>query len=194
MSNREGAPGLGHGSSAVLTRRDLRFGRRRERLRTKAWKPSCGGGRNARPRGLQRAGRLGSGVVGIAVAECVKGSVVVVGDVNDAALAASKRNAARNDVHIDAVHSSLYDAFAPHSFDVITVHPPAVPYPDGDDWGFSTGMRVATNGGSDGSVLVLRSIAEAAPKLRPGGRLLLLLPTGPRPDCPRRARPSLPTR
>jgi hypothetical protein len=37
-------------------------------------------------------------------------------------------------------------------------------------------MRVATNGGSDGSVLVLRSIAEAARPLRPGGRLLLLLP------------------
>jgi hypothetical protein len=59
---------------------------------------------------------------------------------------------------------------------VVTVHPPAVPYPADGDWGLTRGMRVATDGGGDGSTLVVRSIVEAHPLLKPGGRLLLLLP------------------
>ena len=74
------------------------------------------------------------------------------------------------------VSSNFYDHFADDEFDVITVHPPAVPYPEGGDWGLSPGMRVATHGGADGSALVVRSIAEARRCLKDGGRLLLLLP------------------
>lgn len=118
----------------------------------------------------------GSGVVGIAIARHVPGSKVSVSDINEAALAASRRNAAQNGVNIQVVSSSLYDAFAEEAFDVITVHPPAVPYPEGSDWGLSAGMRVATNGGDDGSELVVRSIVEAKAHLKKDGRLLLLLP------------------
>jgi release factor glutamine methyltransferase len=118
----------------------------------------------------------GSGVVGIAIAKNVQGAEVTVSDINEAALAAARRNALRNQVQVEVVFSGLYDAFGAQAFDFITVHPPAVPYPDGDDWGLSDGMRVATHGGDDGSTLVLRSIAEAAPHLKRGGRLLLLLP------------------
>jgi len=118
----------------------------------------------------------GSGVVGIAIAKHVRGAHVTVSDINNAALAAARRNALRNQVQVEVIYSGLYDAFCDQAFDFITVHPPAVPYPDGDDWGLSDGMRVATDGGDDGSTLVLRSIAEAAPRLKRGGRLLLLLP------------------
>jgi release factor glutamine methyltransferase len=118
----------------------------------------------------------GSGVVGIAIARYVTGSIVTVADLAEPALETAQRNAAANGVNLEVVRSDLYAAFEPGSFDVITVHPPAVPYPAEADWGLSGGMRVATDGGDDGSALVVRSIVEAKPLLRAGGRLLLLLP------------------
>jgi methylase of polypeptide subunit release factors len=118
----------------------------------------------------------GSGIVGIAVGKFVRDTSVVLSDINEAALSSAKRNAARNGVVVKLVPSNLYDHFADNEFDAITVHPPAVPYPDGADWGLSPGMRVATHGGDDGSELVVRSIAEARRCLQDGGRLLLLLP------------------
>lgn len=118
----------------------------------------------------------GSGVVGIAVARYVPDAKVSVADVNPAALAAARHNASINQVHIDVHASDLYGAFPLDWFDVISVHPPAVPYPFGASWGLSEGMTLATNGGSDGSELVIRSIVEAREHLKTGGRLLLLLP------------------
>ena len=118
----------------------------------------------------------GSGVVGLAVARHVAGSVVTVADLAEPALETARRNADANGVNLHVVRSDLYGAFEPASFDVITVHPPAVPYPADGDWGLTQGMRVATDGGDDGSELVVRSIVEARPLLKPGGRLLLLLP------------------
>ena len=118
----------------------------------------------------------GNGVVGIAVSKFVPYSSVVLSDINDAALSSAKRNAARNGVAVQLVPSNFYDQFANDEFDVITVHPPAVPYPEGRDWGLSAGMKVATHGDADGSALVVRSIAEAHRCLKNRGRLLLLLP------------------
>jgi methylase of polypeptide subunit release factors len=118
----------------------------------------------------------GSGIVGIAVGKFVRDASVVLSDINDAALAAARRNAARNGVIVRLVPSNFYENFGAEEFDTITVHPPAVPYPMGADWGLSPGMRVATHGGDDGSELVVRSIAEARRCLKDGGRLLLLLP------------------
>lgn len=118
----------------------------------------------------------GSGVVGIAVARYVGGSQVSVADLNPAALAAARANAAANGVNLQVLSSDLYSAFPKDWFDVISVHPPAVPYPPGATWGLSEGMTLATHGGSDGSELVIRSIVEARAHLKPGGRLLLLLP------------------
>jgi HemK-like putative methylase len=118
----------------------------------------------------------GSGVVGIAVGKFVRDVSVVLSDINEAALSSAKRNARRNGVVVKLVSSNFYDHFADDEFDVITVHPPAVPYPQWGDWGLSPGMRVATHGGDDGSALVVRSIAEAHRCLKDGGKLLLLLP------------------
>ena len=118
----------------------------------------------------------GSGVVGLAVARHVAGSIVTVADLAEKALETANRNAAANGLALTVQRSDLYAAFQPASFDVVTVHPPAVPYPSDGDWGLTQGMRVATDGGDDGSELVIRSIVEAKPLLRPGGRLLLLLP------------------
>jgi methylase of polypeptide subunit release factors len=118
----------------------------------------------------------GSGVVGLAVARHVPGSVVTVADLAEKALDIASRNAKTNGLSITVQQSDLYAAFQPESFDVVTVHPPAVPYPSDADWGLTHGMRIATDGGNDGSELVIRSIVEAKPLLRPGGRLLLLLP------------------
>jgi release factor glutamine methyltransferase len=118
----------------------------------------------------------GSGVVGIAVARYVAAAEVSVADVNPAALEAARNNAETNGVAIEVIDSDLYHSFPEDWFDAISVHPPAVPYPAGATWGMSEGMTLATHGGSDGSELVIRSIVEARSHLRPGGRLLLLLP------------------
>lgn len=118
----------------------------------------------------------GSGVIGIAIASLVPGAEVTVSDVNEKSLAEARKNAARNGTVVRTVVSDFYAAFDDDAFDFVTVHPPAVPYPPDTDWGLSAGMRIATDGGSDGSHLVSRSILEAHRVIRPGGRLLLLLP------------------
>ena len=118
----------------------------------------------------------GSGVVAIAIAKFVPQTDVFASDLNPEAVAATKRNAEQNGVAITTVVDDLYESFPDNEFDVITVHPPAVPYPPQKDWGMTDGMNVATNGGDDGSVLVSRSIVEAKHCLKKNGKLLLLLP------------------
>ena len=118
----------------------------------------------------------GSGVVGIAAAKAAPESEITLADSSTVALEAARANASRNGVNVQTVISDLYNAFDDEYFDMITVHPPAVPYPEGKDWGMSDGMRLATHGGHDGSRLVVRSIEEAARCLKPEGKLLLLLP------------------
>ena len=97
-------------------------------------------------------------------------------DSNDEVLQVAKENYERNSVQADTVYSDLYGSFASEEFDLIAVHPPAVPYPVGKDWGMSKGMRFATHGGADGSTLVTRSISESSRCLKPEGKFLLLLP------------------
>ncbi len=118
----------------------------------------------------------GSGIVGIAIAKYVRDVSVVLSDINEEALSVARKNSERNDVHVTTVVSALYDQFSDDEFDTITVHPPAVPYPDGEDWGLSAGMRIATHGGEDGSRLVIPSIGEASRCLKQSGKLLILLP------------------
>jgi release factor glutamine methyltransferase len=118
----------------------------------------------------------GSGVVAISIAKFVPNVTVFVSDFNPDAVAATRLNAEKNSVEITAVVGDLYEQFPEDEFDVITVHPPAVPYPPQRDWGMTTGMRFATFGGEDGSLLVSRSITEAKRCLKKNGKLLLLLP------------------
>lgn len=118
----------------------------------------------------------GSGAIAIAIAKFVARSRVTASDINPEAVAATLHNARLNKVKIKVVAGNLYRPFKPSSFDVIIVHPPAVPYPSGRTWGMTKGMSVATNGGPDGSIVVTRSISEAVTYLKPKGRLILLLP------------------
>lgn len=118
----------------------------------------------------------GSGAVAIAVAKFVQGTDVTASDINPEAINTVLINAKLNNIQLKTVTGDWYKPFKPNSFDVIVVHPPAVPYPKNKTWGLSKGMTVATNGGFDGSELVVRSITEAIKYLKPGGNLLLLLP------------------
>lgn len=118
----------------------------------------------------------GSGVVAIAVAKFIKGSKVTASDINKEAIKATNINAKLNKVKIKTLVGDLFKSFQANSFEVIAVHPPAVPYPVNKTWGLSKGMTIATNGGCDGSNLVVKSIFQAVRYLKPKGKLLLLLP------------------
>ncbi|HEY4473938.1 MAG TPA: HemK2/MTQ2 family protein methyltransferase [Candidatus Paceibacterota bacterium] len=118
----------------------------------------------------------GSGAVAIAVAKFVKNSKVTASDINATVIRVTQHNARLNNVKIKTVVGNLFQPFKQRSFDVIAIHPPAVPYPAHTTWGLTKGMTIATNGGPDGSRLVVKSITQAVRYLKPGGELLLLLP------------------
>src|SRR3989344_3104528 len=118
----------------------------------------------------------GSGAVAIAVAKFVRNAKVTASDINATAIQVTRLNARLNNVKIQTSVGNLFQPFQTRSFDVIVVHPPAVPYPPHTTWGLTRGMTVATNGGPDGSRLVVQSIVQAVRYLKPGGKLLLLLP------------------
>lgn len=118
----------------------------------------------------------GSGAVAIAVAKFVKGSKVVASDISKKAIKVTHANAQLNKVKIKTVVGNLFKPFKAGSFNVIAIHPPAVPYLAHATWGFTRGMAVATNGGPDGSQTLVKSISQAERYLKPGGKLLLLLP------------------
>lgn len=118
----------------------------------------------------------GSGVVGIVVAQNKPGAAVTLSDISSEAMEVALKNAMINHVKVDAVTSDMFHVFRGHKFDVITAHPPAIPYLPGEDWSMTDGMRIATDGGEDGSRFVIRTIEETKEHLEPGGFLLLLLP------------------
>lgn len=118
----------------------------------------------------------GCGIVGIAVAKFVPKAIVTSSDINPKAIALAKKNAEQNNVKIKAVQSDFYQKFPKNAFEVITAHPPAVPYPPKKNWGLTKGMTVATNGGSDGSEMMVRAIVESKRCLKKNGKFLLLLP------------------
>lgn len=118
----------------------------------------------------------GCGVVAIAMAKFVPNLEVFASDINPEAISIAKKNVKLNKVKVNLVQSNLYKRFRDNEFDMITVHPPAVPYLKSKDWSMTEGMKIATNGGPDGSKLVIRSIIEAKRCLKKKGRLLLLLP------------------
>lgn len=118
----------------------------------------------------------GCGVVAIAIAKFVSHAHVVATDINPEAVSVAKQNAQRNNVNLKVLLADLYTPFQDEEFDVIVIHPPAIPYLPETDWGMSKGMGIATNGGLDGSDLLIRFIADAKRCLKKNGKLLLLLP------------------
>ncbi|MBI4092985.1 MAG: methyltransferase [Candidatus Kerfeldbacteria bacterium] len=118
----------------------------------------------------------GSGAIAIAVARFVKKTTVVASDINPHATKVTQINAKINRAKVTAITSDFFKRMRTRKFDVIIVHPPAIPYPKGKTWGMSRGMTIATNGGPDGSALVVRSIIESVKHLKSNGTLLLGLP------------------
>ena len=118
----------------------------------------------------------GAGAVAIAVARFVRVARVTASDINVVAIKVASLNAKLNRVKIRTVVGDLFEPFARDRFDVIAIHPPAVPYPIDKSWGLTRGMTIATDGGYDGSNLMVLSLSQAVRHLKPGGRLLLLLP------------------
>ena len=118
----------------------------------------------------------GSGAVAITVAKFVKNTKVTASDISEEAIKITKLNARLNKVKIKTIVGDLFKPFKKNGFDVIAIHPPAVPYPKHKTWGLTKGMTIATNGGHDGSKLIVQSISQAVKYLKPRGKLLLLLP------------------
>lgn len=118
----------------------------------------------------------GSGAVAITVAKFIKNVKVTASDINQEAIKITKFNAKLNKTKIKTVVGNLFKPFKKNNFNIIAIHPPAVPYPLNKTWGLTDGMTIATNGGYDGSKLVVQSIFQAVKYLKQNGRLLLLLP------------------
>jgi len=117
----------------------------------------------------------GSGAIAIALASERPGLGIVATDVSEAALALARRNARDHGVEIAFVLSDWFDALGPEQFDLIVSNPPYVAAGDAHlergDVRFEP--RLALVGGEDGLDCIRKIAADARPRLRAGGRLLL---------------------
>ena len=118
----------------------------------------------------------GCGIVAIAAAKFVPNIYVVASDINPESIKVAQDNASRNKVMIKTRLGDLFEPFDDASFDVITMHPPAIPYSQKNNFSMPEGIYLATNGGKDGSEIIRRAIDEAKRCLKKNGRLLMLLP------------------
>ncbi len=123
-----------------------------------------------RPRGRAVDLCTGSGAIAVHLAAAVPDATVVGADIDPLAVACARRNG------VTAVVADLGSAFAPESFDVLTLVAPYVPRaamallpPD---------VRrhepaLALDGGDDGLDVVRRGVIDAGRLLRPGGHLVV---------------------
>jgi release factor glutamine methyltransferase len=118
----------------------------------------------------------GSGVVAIAIKCAVQNIEVIASDVSEAALRVAQKNAHANGANICVMKMDLVERDQCDELDLITMHPPAVPYFNESSWGFSEGMALATNGGRDGAAMGVGIIGRARECLKADGELLLLIP------------------
>jgi methylase of polypeptide subunit release factors len=118
----------------------------------------------------------GSGVVAIAIKTAVKNIEVLASDISVTALVVTQDNARANGVEIPVVKMDLVQKDQCGDLDMITMHPPAVPYAHDRGWGFSAGMSLATDGGVDGAAKAVGIVRAAAKCLNKNGEILLLLP------------------
>lgn len=112
----------------------------------------------------------GSGALAIAAAHEGARAVVAV-DVSLRAVLTCRLNAWRNGVRVDARRGDLFAPVAHERFDLVLANPPYLP---GDDVLPSAGASRAWEGGRDGRALLDRLCDEVAPRLAPGGTLLLV--------------------
>lgn len=121
----------------------------------------------------------GSGCLAIAIAVNAPAAAVHAVDISAAALRVAGDNAARHGV-AQRIHFHEGDGFAalPEGlkFDLLVANPPYIPSAEIDTLEPEVrdhDPRGALDGGPDGLDLYRRLAAEAGPRLRPGGRLML---------------------
>ncbi|MCA9235727.1 MAG: peptide chain release factor N(5)-glutamine methyltransferase [Planctomycetales bacterium] len=123
----------------------------------------------------------GSGAIAVCLAKQHPTAQVTAVDVSPAALAVARRNAEKHDVaqRIEFLESDLLAAVdAGVQFDLIASNPPYVTTAemaqlDGDVRNYEP--HLALGGGEQGTAVIERLIAQAAPRLAPGGWLLIEL-------------------
>lgn len=119
----------------------------------------------------------GSGCIGIACAQYLPESEVVLSDISIDALEVAAANIERHDVEdrVQIVQSDLFAAFNGERFDLIVSNPP---YVDAHDMAalpaeFRHEPRIALEAGDDGLDLVCVMLREAAEYLNEGGLLIV---------------------
>ncbi|HVT30248.1 MAG TPA: peptide chain release factor N(5)-glutamine methyltransferase [Lacipirellulaceae bacterium] len=121
----------------------------------------------------------GSGILAICAAKCVPNAHVTAIDISPAALAVAKRNAKRHDVadRITFVESNLLSVEpAEPRFDYIVSNPPYVSTAELAQLARDVREHepdVALRAGDKGTDVVAPLIEQSAPRLKPGGMLLI---------------------
>lgn len=121
----------------------------------------------------ERVLEIGSGLGLAAVLAARAGAVVVATDIVEAAVEATRVNAALNGVHVDARLGDGYGPVAGERFDLVCSNPPQMPTPPGGQR--ADAAAAADNGGADGWALLDRLITGAPTHLVRGGRLLFTI-------------------
>ncbi|MGD1061197.1 MAG: HemK2/MTQ2 family protein methyltransferase [Methanomassiliicoccales archaeon] len=111
---------------------------------------------------------MGSATGIISVHCAASGAVVTAADVNPHAVSCTRKNAERNGLEIETVHSDLF-LDVPGKFDVIIINPPYLPVEERGD------MEASWAGGEDGTGVLERFLIDAPPHLNDGGRIYVLM-------------------
>lgn len=119
----------------------------------------------------------GCGCLAVSLACEWPGAEVMATDVSAAALAVARANARRHGVaeRVRFVRTSVLEAFAPRSFDLIVSNPPYLSSAELEvaEPELSWEPRVALDGGADGLEILRALAADAQRVLRPGGWLVV---------------------
>jgi release factor glutamine methyltransferase len=126
--------------------------------------------RMARPRILDVG--TGSGAIALAIKHAVPAADVTGSDVNAAALAVARANAARLALDVRFVASRWLEALGGEQFDLIVSNPPYV-RSDDVQGALAHEPRLALDGGPDGLDAYRALLAAAPPHVAAGGALVL---------------------
>ncbi len=110
----------------------------------------------------------GSGLLSLHAAKA--GATVKAADINPNAVECTRRNAARNNLRVEAVVSDLFENIQ-GDFDVIAFNPPYLP----EETRSTSWIEKSWAGGSEGGETAIRFLDEAWRHALPGGRIYLIL-------------------
>jgi len=113
---------------------------------------------------------IGSGTGLVAIHAAKMGAKVTATDVNPHAVELTRRNAARNQAHIQVLQSDLFEKVNGY-FDVIAFNPPYLP----GDSSSTTWIERSWSGGEKGSEIPVSFLDQAWRHLAPSGRIYMVL-------------------